>query len=818
MRKLSRRAMAVILSSSMILPLTACNNKKNKNNNGAGQSVVKEDDPYFAVKKADVTIPVDPDKEVDYQNVDNMVFLGDSVMVSYSITYKMSPEAEKKIQDLDWEADDACDKMLEITAEFNKSGTLYFDLDGNLIKKEESGESESISKVYQQKDGSFLKLATVYTQGDCVTKTKLYDCEKDGTVRNEIFLEDTEEMWQSSIFRTDDGNYLVGSGINISLMGKDGKLLHREEVEGFSGMIYFFDGKYYAAIEKFDDKNAVSNCYYQEIDLSSGTFKGDPIKGINSYWQYIQGTDKCYTLDVDGISSLNPIDGKKETILDWNWTDYNEGAAGSRSMAIKSDDEIYLFEEFWDNDEDSKGVSNYSIVQLTRQEKNPHAGKSIIQIGTMYNDSRSNFRDYIIKYNLDPNHLSRICIKSYGADITAETEDEVIREYQAIPDKIYLDMVAGEGPDILMNFSIYNQFNSENVLVDLNTLIDGQNGIKREEYFDNIFRAFESKGKMYQVPLCFDVSGYVSSSDIVGNRSGWTYEEFENVIKSLPENTSVFEDGVSSTQLLDEMLSVASDSFIDYENGTVSFDTAEFRELLEISKKYANTNPVQTDSNTGVIGQVETDSGFYGVMNPEDAYVDPLERIAEKMLVLLPRQLYSLEDIAILKKALKGKQVFLGIPSPNGSGMSALPMMTFGISAKSKHIEEAWDFIRFMFSEEAQYSYAVDFNSIPVNRAALNRRNEAEIEFVKKWNKQFEGKTEDESVDLSKMGRMDELTQEDASEFVSIIENVSTFSSFDPGIMAIIKEEVPGYYEGQRSAEDVSKIIQNKATTKIHER
>ena len=312
MRKLSRRAMAVILSSSMILPLTACNNKKNKNNNGAGQSVVKEDDPYFAVKKADVTIPVDPDKEVDYQNVDNMVFLGDSVMVSYSITYKMSPEAEKKIQDLDWEADDACDKMLEITAEFNKSGTLYFDLDGNLIKKEESGESESISKVYQQKDGSFLKLATVHTQGDCVTKTKLYDCEKDGTVRNEIFLEDTEEMWQSSIFRTDDGNYLVGSGINISLMGKDGKLLHREEVEGFSGMIYFFDGKYYASIEKFDDKNAVSNCYYQEIDLSSGTFKGDPIKGINSYWQYIQGTDKCYTLDVDGISSLNPIDGKKK--------------------------------------------------------------------------------------------------------------------------------------------------------------------------------------------------------------------------------------------------------------------------------------------------------------------------------------------------------------------------------------------------------------------------------------------------------------------------------------------------------------------------
>ncbi|MBP5417004.1 MAG: extracellular solute-binding protein [Clostridiales bacterium] len=822
MRMLSRRAMAVILSSSMILPLTACNNSKKKNSS-VRQNVVKEDDPYFDVKKASVSIPIDPDKEVTYQNVNNLTFLGDMVMISYSIDYKIPPEVEKQIENLNWddETGDACQKMMELTEKYSESGTIYYDLDGNMIKKESSQDSENISGVFPQKDGSFLKTATVYENGECVTKTKLYDCDSQGNVQNEIILEDTEEMWQSTVFRLDNGNYLVGAGMNLSLVGKDGKLIHRDQVEGFYGTILFTDGKYYASTDKFDEKTGETTSAYCEVDPESGTLKGSPIEVASSYWEYIQGADKCYLMDVDGIKSVDPIKGDKETILDWNWTDYNEETAGSRSVVIKSDDEIILLEELWNNDLDSKGISEYSIVKLTRQEKNPHAGKTIIQIGTMYDDSQAEFRNYIIQYNLDPNHLSRIFVKSYGSDIEANSDDELQKLYDELPDKIYLDMIAGEGPDILMNFSRYSQFNSEKVLVDLNQFIDGQSGLKRDEYFDNIFRAFETKGKMYQVPLCIDISGYVSSSDIVGNRSGWTYEEFENVIKSLPDNVSVFDDGVSSSQLLDEMLSVASDSFIDYEKGTVSFDTAEFRELLEISKKYANSHPVSENGEMGGYYGVTESGAIYSpdiVGMPEDSYLDPLDRIAEKMLVLSPTSLYSLEDIARVKKSLKGKEVFLGIPSPNGSGMSALPMMTFGISAKSKHIDEAWDFIRFMFSEDAQFSYADEFNSIPINRAALDRRNKAEIEFVQKWNNQFEGKTEEDSVDLSKIGLMDALTEDDAKTFVSLVENVSTFSSFDPGIMEIIKEESAGYYSGQRSAEDVSKIIQNKATTKVHER
>ena len=39
-----------------------------------------------------------------------------------------------------------------------------------------------------------------------------------------------------------------------------------------------------------------------------------------------------------------------------------------------------------------------------------------------------------------------------------------------------------------------------------------------------------------------------------------------------------------------------------------------------------------------------------------------------------------------------------------------------------------------------------------------------------------------------------------------------------PSVMMIVNEEAPGYFEGQRSIEDVCKYIQNRATTVVNER
>ena len=54
-------------------------------------------------------------------------------------------------------------------------------------------------------------------------------------------------------------------------------------------------------------------------------------------------------------------------------------------------------------------------------------------------------------------------------------------------------------------------------------------------------------------------------------------------------------------------------------------------------------------------------------------------------------------------------------------------------------------------------------------------------------------------------------------EFISLVERVSTKVRRNPTIMEIVREEVPAYFDGSKSAEDVSKIIQSRASTVMAE-
>ena len=55
------------------------------------------------------------------------------------------------------------------------------------------------------------------------------------------------------------------------------------------------------------------------------------------------------------------------------------------------------------------------------------------------------------------------------------------------------------GPDAVS----FERLQHEAILADLNTFIDGERGINRNDYFDNIFRAIEVRGSLFYLPLYF---------------------------------------------------------------------------------------------------------------------------------------------------------------------------------------------------------------------------------------------------------------------------------------------------------------------------
>ena len=192
-----------------------------------------------------------------------------------------------------------------------------------------------------------------------------------------------------------------------------------------------------------------------------------------------------------------------------------------------------------------------------------------------------------------------------------------------------------------------------------------------------------------------------------------------------------------------------------------------------------------------------------------------MEKINNGMQAMTSAYMYSLRQYADYVSGLKDKAVFLGAPSPKSSGLSAQPMLTLAIAKSCADQEEAWDLIRFMYNKEQQIEYANDFYSVPLLREALDEKTKKDIE-------QFE----QEKAEMQQWGDTEylemyynfDMNEDMAEDFIKIIEGVSTITSTDAGIMMIVNEEAPGYFEGQRSAEDVCKNIQNRATTLLNER
>ncbi len=61
------------------------------------------------------------------------------------------------------------------------------------------------------------------------------------------------------------------------------------------------------------------------------------------------------------------------------------------------------------------------------------------------------------------------------------------------------------------------------------------------------------------------------------------------------------------------------------------------------------------------------------------------------------------------------------------------------------------------------------------------------------------------------------ITEEMGTKFIGFVESISTAVNRNPAVFNIIREEAPAFFNGDKSAEDVSRIIQNRVTTLLQE-
>jgi len=812
-----RRVTATLLVLAMLFSTVAC--KKTKKTNSV---VVKESDPYFDVQEIELKPDLGPDDL--YCSLQTSAFSGDYIVAEYYWQKKYPAELTVRFHNAEESGDE--EEYNAVSAELNKyftSGIGIFDMNGKLMSRIELPEDETLVGVFTGYNNEIMLVINefrdeVIEEDYNVVYSTLHLCEyspQGEKLRDIPLLGESTSLEMHNIVFLEDGTFLFLTNENLFCFDLEGNLrwmLFGEEERHYdlyhqAHEIFFFKGEWYICEYDYSGEFELSDAHLRKLDLKEHKLGQEKIQINVSGFGFQNYGEMIYNTDLSGLYSEDPITGTREELINWNSVDYNYKTFESQDFRIISENEYLTLVSGVSETvaKDELGFSSHYFVQkllrLTRAPKNPHAGKQLITIGLCSIDADA-FVDYIVRYNTMEGGSVRIGIKYYYE--TKSGSELWTYKAKELYDRVYQEMISGTGPDILMGFSDYEQFNSEKLLVDLNTYIDGKNGLDRNEYFDNVFRAFEVKEKMYQIPVCIDIAGYAANGKMIGQRTGWTCPEFDQVVSKIPDKVAVL-DRTPCIDLLDTILSNCMSSFIDYDKKEVYFDNEEFKQVLNISRKYGIKEQTEPDPENDPIAMDPVDD-YYNMIT------DPLEKLDQGKVAMVEVYIYSLQQFVNTRNCCDGQAVFVGFPSTDGSGMSARPRMTLGISASSQYKDQAWDFIRFMFNYDEQITYSQEFYSVPLSRRAFQKINSDAIE------------SSDTAYDyfMENFGETDpgwlRMTEEDSDDFTKLMENVSTIYSTDLEIMEVIDAESEKYFEGKKDIEQVVADIQAAATKIIKER
>ncbi|MDR0446449.1 MAG: extracellular solute-binding protein, partial [Oscillospiraceae bacterium] len=466
--------------------------------------------------------------------------------------------------------------------------------------------------------------------------------------------------------------------------------------------------------------------------------------------------------------------------------------------------------------------SGYSATGFSKLTENTSASageKAVITFGVMFLDNDT--KAEVLEFNKSSSK-ARIEIVDYSTYNTSAWDTA------AGIAQLDMDILGGRAPDIISLSALQpSKYVSKGVLEDLTPYLESDQYVSREDLFENILDATSTDGKLYHITPFFTIQTVVGKSSIFGERTSITTTELENVVNRYPDamimyTMSGFSFGATtSSEWLSNAANAIVDAYIDWETLECSFNSQEFIDFLEFTKRFPATAP-----------SFDPDFDFAGM------YTD------DKVL-LSSQNIASVRDVRTYNETFGEQVAMFGYPTADESGSAIIMNADFAISKNSQHKELAWEFISRLLREDitlgASGGGGFGFGGGAVLSINKNRfEDSAEQEMLPIEQRDFaKGVTvygttytsleqlEQTMESWRNMGDMWSgfvtaldtypLSEDEVSRVREAIEGAEKIYGANTQIMSIIQEEAGAFLSGAKSAADAANIIQSRVSIFISE-
>jgi hypothetical protein len=300
----------------------------------------------------------------------------------------------------------------------------------------------------------------------------------------------------------------------------------------------------------------------------------------------------------------------------------------------------------------------------------------------------------------------------------------------------------------------------------------------------------ERDGKLFELFPMFSIRTLAVKTSYAGDKPGWSLDEFAAFLDSRP-NAALIIENYNKTDFLSTILQYA---FIDPKTGECNFNREDFEKILKIAERFPDKV----------------------TFNDADEYMTLLSGAADGDPLTLQVNISNFRSLKTSETIYFGEPVTAkGFPGENGASFQACAR--FAIAAGAKEPEGAWSFIKYMLEE-----YKDDVMLyLPLKLSLLDKMAQEAQEPM--YYMQGGEKVEVEyEISYGAGGSVytaviDDNSPADSAKVLDVIKSTQTILRRDDIAADILYEEIEAYLSGQKPADAVADIIENRINLYISE-